>query len=176
MLFFKNESMNKVELFIITSYKFLLTWILVALSEGRYGGYPRLLVSAPDCWAHDPEVDTQSAHERLCGRFGLRTQVQICTSVEENDFIVSLKPVCENAINASQSKNTQHVNCLCNDFWALFLLCGAVCLTCGCYWIMQCVCALLKGSVRWINKWCWSDEAHFQHNSIQQLVYWLRHC
>lgn len=39
---------------------------------------------------------------------------------------------------------------------ALFLLRCVVCLTLGCYWIMQCVCALLKGS---LNKWCWSDEA-----------------
>lgn len=38
----------------------------------------------------------------------------------------------------------------------LFLLRCVVCLTLGCYWIMQCVCALLKGS---LNKWCWSDEA-----------------
>lgn len=45
--------------------------------ERRYGGDPRISVSAPDGRHHDAEVDAQSADERLGGRSGIREEVQL---------------------------------------------------------------------------------------------------
>lgn len=47
----------------------------MAVSEGWHGGHPRLSLSTPECWHHDPEVDTQPAHEWLCWWRWLWTQV-----------------------------------------------------------------------------------------------------
>lgn len=41
---------------------------LLPVAEGRYGGRSRVSVPAPERRRHDPEVDAQSAHERLCRR------------------------------------------------------------------------------------------------------------
>lgn len=72
-----------------------LTSILVAVSEGWHGGYPRVPLSAPERRHHDPEVDTQPAHERLCWRLGLRTQVQKLSSCK---WIVIMVNVSESPL------------------------------------------------------------------------------
>lgn len=69
------------------------TPILVVVSEGWHGGYPRLPLSSPDCWHHDTEVDTQSAHEWLCRRLGLWTQVQ--TYPAANGLITMILSACK---------------------------------------------------------------------------------
>lgn len=69
---------NSVE--VISSKKSPSSWLF---SEGWHGGRPGLPLSAPERWHHDPEVDAQSADERLRGRPGLRTQVRTDPAADE---------------------------------------------------------------------------------------------
>lgn len=121
----------------------------VIVSEGWHGGRPRLPLSTPKCWHDDPEVDAQSAHEQLCWRLGIWTQVQ-------NDHFAEgfwLRWLC------------QLTKVVFGNLSNLAPVCG----TLGCCWI------IIDNNCVWLGMQLIGFNFSTQ-SAACRLVYWLRRC